>query len=409
MEANRCPFLGLPDDPDTRLDFPSPGNVCHKASPSGPIKVDYQHHTCLTGQHAQCPIYTAAQPVPVPNALLAAAPRIRLPQSLTSLGRLPLVLGGVVLVGFILFALSGILGNFNTNASGQGGSGPERTRAGFMGMPQTGGSQITVVPNPTNARRHTTCPPPEGWVSYVVNPTDSLYRLSVVHGVPVEELQRANCMGEEKVILPGQVIYIPFTPTLTPIATATPTRFFPSSTFTTAPGNNNPPPVNTATDEPPTDTPPTRTPTTAVPPATTVPTTAVPPTSVPPTRVPPTQVPTTAVPPTAVVPTARPTTAPIIPPILPTILPTILPPIFPTAAPTNTPAPPSNPGGGTNNDRSETIDCGGGTVTVDGNNNNVTITGACLGVVVNGNNNEVKVPRGTPVQDRGKNNVIKEG
>lgn len=400
MDATRCPFLGMPDDPDTRLDFPSPGNVCHKASPTGPIKVEYQHSTCLTGQHAQCPIYTAAQPVPVPGELLAATPKISLPRNVAPLGRLPLVLGGIILLGFILFVLSSVLGRANANTSGQGSSGLQSTRPGLFGLPQTGGSRITVVPNATNAQRHTTCPPPQGWVTYVVNPTDSLYRLSVVHAIPVEELQRANCMGNETVILPGQLIYIPFTPTQTPTVTATPARFIPPSTATSEPDNPNPPPVNNPTDVPPTSAPPTRAPTTAVPPATAVPTTAVPP-----TRVPPTAAPTTAVPPTAVVPTELPTD----PPILPPIISTLLPPIFPTAEPTNTPPQPSDPGGGGNNGRSETIDCGGGTVTVDGNNNDVTITGACLGVVVNGNNNQITVPLGTPVQDRGKNNVIEEG
>lgn len=389
MDVIRCPYLGMSDDPDTRLDFPSPGNVCHKAAPPGPIMLDYQQRTCLTEQHVSCPVYTAAHAVPLPQDILAPSPRNGITRPAMPAINRPMALVLIVLLAVLLFGGAVLLGNPSQSSANQSNGGQNNLRPGLFSLPETGSNRLSATPNPTIIQLRTNCPPPDGWVPYTVNPTDSLYRLSVVHRVPVERLQQANCMGDETVILPGQVIYIPFTPTATP--TVTPTRVLQAATRTSPPNDDGPGPVNPPTDEPPTDAPPSPAPTTAVPPTAAVPTQAA----------------TTAVPPTAGVPTVSlPTvTIPTLP--LPTVVLTLLPIIDPTA----TQAPPEapDPGDDGNNNRSETIDCGGGWVTVDGNNNDVTLTGTCLGLTVTGNNNHVSVPAGTPVQDRGKNNVIEEG
>ncbi len=335
MEVKRCPHLGMQDDPGTRLDFPSPGNVCHKASPPGHIKLDYQHNTCLTAQHMGCPIYTAAHATAVPASILATTPRTAVTRRALPQMSTPVTVGLIAFFGLIVYLGAALLGNIPNAARTDGGT-QDPARTGVFGLPQTGATQHSGTPDPTSVRRRTICPPPDGWVLYTVNPTDSIYRLSVLHAIPVADLQRANCMGNETVILPGEIIFIPFTPTLTPTPTRTRTRFIPTRTFTDRPEEDRPAPVATATIAPPTQAPSTPTPPITRVPPTLAPTTAVPPTPIPPTNPPPTDIPPTDVPPTDVPPTDEPPAteepSPILPPIIETLLPPLIPPILPPGA-----------------------------------------------------------------------------
>lgn len=96
---------------------------------------------------------------------------------------------------------------------GTGGS-----AAGQALVPDTGGASQAVA--------GVACPLPDGWIPYTVNPTDSLFRLSILHGITLDEIRRVNCLNEDTVLLPSQVIYVPraAVATLTPfIATIFPT------------------------------------------------------------------------------------------------------------------------------------------------------------------------------------------
>ena len=63
----------------------------------------------------------------------------------------------------------------------------------------TAGATATSVP----------CQHPASWVPYVVQPGDTLYRLSVAYGVTVAQLQRANCMGSSTLLEVGQTLFVP--------------------------------------------------------------------------------------------------------------------------------------------------------------------------------------------------------
>jgi len=56
--ANRnpevCPFLGLGDDPETALSFPSAHNRCFHAKPALPVKLEFQRAYCLDINHTSC-------------------------------------------------------------------------------------------------------------------------------------------------------------------------------------------------------------------------------------------------------------------------------------------------------------------------------------------------------------------
>lgn len=106
------------------------------------------------------------------------------------------------------------------------------------------------------------CGPPAGWVVYIVQSGDTLFRIGQLTGASVPQLQAANCLGASTLIRAGMRLYVPRLPAATPTPTATPRP--PSAT----PVPPSPTPV------PPTDTPvpPSETP---IPPSETpVPTTA---------------------------------------------------------------------------------------------------------------------------------------
>jgi LysM repeat protein len=53
------------------------------------------------------------------------------------------------------------------------------------------------------------CGRPAGWVTYIVKPGDTLYRLSQVYAISVTALQQANCLGSSTLLHVGQVLYVP--------------------------------------------------------------------------------------------------------------------------------------------------------------------------------------------------------
>ncbi len=62
-----CPFLGLTDDPDTALSYPSAINRCHHAKPIAPINREHQVNACLNSNFTTCPVYLNNQVEPFPK------------------------------------------------------------------------------------------------------------------------------------------------------------------------------------------------------------------------------------------------------------------------------------------------------------------------------------------------------
>jgi LysM repeat protein len=96
------------------------------------------------------------------------------------------------------------------------------------------------------------CGPPASWVIYIVQPGDTLYSISRMYGVTVEQLNYANCLTSSS-IYPGQRLSVPNvapqlpTPTTTsgPVATNTqppPTTPLPTNTLPPPAIPTNPPP-----------------------------------------------------------------------------------------------------------------------------------------------------------------------
>ncbi len=92
---------------------------------------------------------------------------------------------------------------------------------------------------PTITEPAPTCGTPLGWVRYIVQPGDTLFKLSVAVGTTVQQIQLANCMGNSTLIRAGEGLWLPMIPVFPPTVTssaippaATPTQSPPSKTPT---------------------------------------------------------------------------------------------------------------------------------------------------------------------------------
>ncbi len=73
MTHSVCPYLGLLDDPDAHLNYPSFENRCYATVAREAIPLSEQAVFCLGGQFKNCPRYMALHgpPQPEPNTLEA--------------------------------------------------------------------------------------------------------------------------------------------------------------------------------------------------------------------------------------------------------------------------------------------------------------------------------------------------
>ncbi len=65
----RCPYLGLREDSDTALGFPSEWNFCHRAKPVAIPNQEHQQNFCLTTQHVNCPVFSTEKKSSLPKDL----------------------------------------------------------------------------------------------------------------------------------------------------------------------------------------------------------------------------------------------------------------------------------------------------------------------------------------------------
>ena len=52
-----CSYIGLLDDPQTALSYPSEWNVCHRASPAYTPNLEHQRMYCLMALYKSCPFH----------------------------------------------------------------------------------------------------------------------------------------------------------------------------------------------------------------------------------------------------------------------------------------------------------------------------------------------------------------
>lgn len=116
------------------------------------------------------------------------------------------------------------------------------------------GSFLYVPPLPTVTR--IACGAPAGWIIYIVQPGDTLFRISLLYRVSVSQLQQANCLGGSSAIYTGQQLRVPNVATSTATFThLTPVTATPTASATLAPSltievtaSATPTPTGTATE-----------------------------------------------------------------------------------------------------------------------------------------------------------------
>jgi hypothetical protein len=290
----RCSYLGMPDDPTTAHEFASDGNLCYHALPAAPPNAAHQKAFCLADQHIYCPILLQAEKKPLPTNVILLENKVRFWENTSNRRVVPTVL--VLLVVSLLVGVLSLTGILSPARAVR--EGPTTVKSDSPTIVATssslsiGSSDLTVEPTNNPNGTEVFCTPPDGWSVYTVIPTDSIYRLSLIYGVSVADLETANCLAEGDSIRPGDLIYVPLfltsTPTvliLTNTSTPRPTstsRIIPFYSATPTEENRPPPPA-------PTPIPPTASPqpsNTPVPPTPTTPFEPATPTSPPETIIP---------------------------------------------------------------------------------------------------------------------------
>ena len=66
-----CPYLGMVQDPATKISFASVLNYCHNSKPISVVNLSYQNNYCLTGKHTTCPVFDRDHKKPLPRELRA--------------------------------------------------------------------------------------------------------------------------------------------------------------------------------------------------------------------------------------------------------------------------------------------------------------------------------------------------
>lgn len=86
-------------------------------------------------------------------------------------------------------------------------SSAELQQANCLLTTELSSGMVILVP-PIHTQSWVRCGPPNNWIIYIVQPGDTLYRLSLRFRVTVAELRRANCLSST-FLRTGQNLYIP--------------------------------------------------------------------------------------------------------------------------------------------------------------------------------------------------------
>lgn len=309
-QVKACPYLGLLQDSQTTLAFPSTSNLCYHAKPLVSPSLEYQRSFCLNGrQHTHCPVFIRRRLAPLPSEISGSHPSKPLfGKPIKKQVILPILLGCVVLILGVIGvlwlsnnhhgstgALTGELGSPapfsnepplstatflitnipitpNLDESAITGTDTPLVTASETGTPLPTQTPTRIGITPVPVHTLVPCGSPNNWVVYIVQPGDSLFRISQIYGVTVAELQRANCLGTSTTLHTGQILYVPpwspvapsstppilVLPTSTSINTPTDTQVFIPPSDTPIPATQ--PPVDTDTPVPPATDVPTDTP-----------------------------------------------------------------------------------------------------------------------------------------------------
>jgi hypothetical protein len=72
-----CPFIGLDQDAETVMAFPTFRNRCHRLHPAQRVRPDYQRTHCLTFAHRHCPVLLGQSTKALPPEIAVAPAKRR--------------------------------------------------------------------------------------------------------------------------------------------------------------------------------------------------------------------------------------------------------------------------------------------------------------------------------------------
>ncbi len=183
-----CPFLGLPNDPQSVLSSASEDHCCYASGEPASVAIVDQDRFCLTAQHPQCPLFLRAQvrpPKPQPvilPPLLPNAPAVfrdseddRFESAPIHPPRDPLKTARAVIVSLVLLFVIAYFGwpllapTFIPSAPPPTAL-PTRTPTPTLPPTPTNTPRPTVPPTPTRLNQATPAPP-EGGQLFSLNPS----------------------------------------------------------------------------------------------------------------------------------------------------------------------------------------------------------------------------------------------
>ena len=224
-----CPFLGVLEDPETSLGFPSEMNYCHAAEPPGVPRFDQQLDRCLSLTYLGCPVYSAQEKGPLPKDIRLGIKGGGVPIKIQS-SWLVRTIGAFIIATLIFFigwfGVSGLTRSINESSAAKTQANlpilstptplpPSPTRTALPSPYLQASPVVTETPTPplvstlNPGNPPTNCGRPAGWRVYTVRSGDTLYELSLTFGVTVSQLQSVNCLGTSTVLHVGRTLYVP--------------------------------------------------------------------------------------------------------------------------------------------------------------------------------------------------------
>lgn len=164
-----CPHLGLMDDAETSLAFPSIWNNCHRARPIASPKIKHQGEFCLCANYRECPVYLSQQTLPLP--VNVRAPRVRANPSQNNFWR-NLAIALMLIVVFLAAGWGLMLQNLLPFGFGKA----TPTAVAFVTWTPTPippSLTVTASSTPTRTRTATSSPAPSGSVTVTRTPTST--------------------------------------------------------------------------------------------------------------------------------------------------------------------------------------------------------------------------------------------
>lgn len=85
IRQDRCPLLGLVDDPDTAFAFSTDANHCHNTVPPASVRLSHQQEYCLSADYVSCPLFRQRDKVSLPGRRRPLTKRLSFPSPLSGL------------------------------------------------------------------------------------------------------------------------------------------------------------------------------------------------------------------------------------------------------------------------------------------------------------------------------------